>query len=412
MLFPLLRTAARAYGLLMHAVLRLTVWVGAAIGILPGMTATQRIERLDGSVLSAREIDAEVERLMAKAEVPGLALALIQDAHPVYMKAYGSRNVQEKLPLEIDTVMYGASLTKLAFAYMVMQLVEEKIIELDRPIGGYLKKPLPDYPKYADLAGDARWKALTARMLLSHTPGFPNFRFLNPDEKLDFKFDPGARYAYSGEGYNLLQFVLEEGLGLNAGQEMQARVFDRFGMTRTSMTWRDDFKPNLADGYDAEGKVEAHHARRSVRAAGSMDTTISDYAKFLSGLIRGEGLSASSKAELLRPQIEINSAHQFPTLDTATEPANRKIKLSAGLGSILFEGPHGKAFHKGGHDDWTANLAVCVEGKGQCILLLSNSVRAEMIFPSLVKKVFGESGNPWAWEYNPASTPSLGDDAQ
>jgi CubicO group peptidase (beta-lactamase class C family) len=365
------------------------------------------LHRLDGSALTPRQIDAEVEALMAKGLVPGMALALIENGQPVYVKAYGLRSVEKKEPLAIDTVMYGASLTKLAFAYMTMQLVDEKMIDLDRPITTYLKKPLPEYPKYADLANDARWKALTPRMLLDHTPGFPNFRFVNADEKLDFKFDPGTRYAYSGEGINLMQFVLEEGLGLDVGKEMQKRVFDRFGMTRTSMTWRDDFAPNLANGYDADGKLEGHHQRGSVRAAGSMDTTIADYVKFLAGFMRGEGLSAAARAEMLRPQIAITSPHQFPTLETAVEPANRKIDLSSGLGSVLFKGPHGPAFYKGGHDDWTDNLAVCVEAKKRCILLLSNSVRAETVYPALVESLFGDTGLPWSWEYNPEGSKLL-----
>jgi CubicO group peptidase (beta-lactamase class C family) len=373
----------------------------AAASPLAAATPEPALHRLDGSALTPRQIDAEVEALMAQGRVPGMALALIENGQPVYVKAYGLRSVENKLPLATDTVMYGASLTKLAFAYMVMQLVDEKVIDLDRPITAYLKKPLPEYPKYADLANDARWKALTPRMLLDHTPGFPNFRFINPDEKLDFKFDPGTRYAYSGEGINLMQFVLEEGLGLDVGKEMQKRVFDRFGMTRTSMTWRDDFAPNLASGYDADGKLEGHHQRGSVRAAGSMDTTIADYVKFLAGFMRGEGLSAAARAEMLRPQIAITSPHQFPTLETKVEPANRKIDLSSGLGSVLFKGPHGAAFYKGGHDDWTDNLAVCVEAKKRCILLLSNSVRAETIYPALVESLFGHTGLPWSWEYNP-----------
>src|ERR1044071_4021017 len=163
------------------------------------------IQRLDGSKLAPKQIDAEVERLMTKGRVRGLALALIQNGKPVYVKSYGLRSVEKNQPLETDTVMYGASLTKLTFAYFVMQLVDEGKINLDQPISAYLKKPLPDYPKYADLAGDPRWRSLTARNLLDHTPGFPNFRFLNSDGKLDFKFDPGTRYAYSGEGINLLQ---------------------------------------------------------------------------------------------------------------------------------------------------------------------------------------------------------------
>jgi CubicO group peptidase (beta-lactamase class C family) len=384
----------------------LFVVAGSILGCRPSVekvSSETEIRRTDGSILSPSQVDQEVEGLMEKGQVPGLALALIREGRPVYIKAYGLRDVEEKLPLQTDTVMYGASLTKLAFAYMVMQLVDERIVSLDRPIGEYLKRPLSQYPKYVDLADEPRWRALTPRMILSHTTGFPNFRFLNPDGKLDLKFEPGTRYAYSGEGYNLLQFVLEEGLGLNVGAEMQKRVFDRFGMTRTSMTWREEFRQNMADGYDADGKVEPHDARANVRAAGSMDTTVSDYAKFLAGFQRGEGLSARSKEEMLRPQIPIMSAHQFPTLDPATdEIANQRIKLASGLGLVLFEGPFGKTFFKGGHDDWTDNLAICVEGSDQCILLLSNSVRAETIFPLLVKAVFGETGLPWTWEYNPA----------
>lgn len=363
------------------------------------------IHRIDGSKIAPSRIDAEVERLMTKGRVPGLALALIENGKPVYVKSYGLRSVEKNQPLESDTVMYGASLTKLVFAYFIMQLVDEGKIKLDQSISAYLKKPLPDYPKYADLANDPRWRSLTARMLLDHTPGFPNFRFLNADGKLDFKFDPGTRYAYSGEGMNLLQFVLEEGLGLDVGREMQRRIFDRFGMTRTGMTWRDDFAQNMADGYDVNGKLERHHARGSVRAAGSMDTTITDYAKFLAAFMRGEGLSAAARGEMLRPQIAITSAHQFPTLDTTLNRANREIGLSAGLGSVLFKSPYGAAFFKGGHDDWTDNMVVCVESKKQCILLLSNSMRGEVIYPALIKSVFGDTRLPWSWEYNPQGSP-------
>jgi len=367
------------------------------------------IRRLDGKNPNTREIDAEVQEQMEQERVPGLALALIQDGRPVYVKSYGLRSVEEATPLQADTIMYAASLTKLAFAYMVMQLVDEKKLDLDKRIATCLAKPLPEYPKYAELSADARWKSVTPRMLLNHTPGFPNFRFLNPDEKLDFKFDPGSRYAYSGEGYNLLQFLLEEGLGMDVGREMERRVFERFAMTRTSMTWRDDFESNVAHGYALDGKLEKHRARRNVRAAGSMDSTITDYANFLAGFMRGEGISAEARREMLRPQIAITSAHQFPTLDTAANPAHEKIGLSAGLGLVLFTSSHGPAFFKGGHDDWTGNMAICVESKKQCILLMSNSVRAEIIYPALVHSLFGETKLPWEWEYNAtvaAPTPS------
>ncbi len=341
---------------------------------------------------------------MQARQVPGLAVALVEDGRVVFTRSYGVANVEEKRPLQKDTVMYGASLTKLAFASMVMQLVDEKTLELDQSIAKYLPKPLPKYEKYADLAQDERWRKLTPRILLDHTTGFPNFRFLNPDGKLDFKFDPGTRYAYSGEGINLLQFVLETGLGLDVGREMQRRVFDRFGMKRTSMTWREDFAPNYADGYDEHGKREGHHLRKNVRAAGSMDTTIEDAAKFLAGFLRSEGLSPAARAEMLRPQVAIRSAHQFPTIDPAEDPALAEIELAAGLGCVLFRSPLGPAFFKGGHDEWTDNLAIGIPGKKRGLLLLSNSILAETIYPALVRFLWGDTGLPWSWEYN---TPGL-----
>jgi CubicO group peptidase (beta-lactamase class C family) len=188
-----------------------------------------------------------------------------------------------------------------AFAYMVMQLVEEGTLDLDVTIDRYLPRPLPEYtdPKiedayarWSDLAGDERWRRLTPRMLLNHASGFANFGFLEPDGKLRFHFDPGTRFSYSGDGIMLLQFVLEKGLGLDVGREMQRRVFDRFGMTRSSLMWRPDFAANLADGWALDGSTEPHDERSRVRAAGSLDTTITDFARFAAGYVRGDGLSA------------------------------------------------------------------------------------------------------------------------
>lgn len=368
------------------------------------------IGRLDGQALDARAVDSAVRRLMKANQVPGLAVALIRGDRVVYLHAYGMRDVAKGLPLETDTVMYGASLTKPTFAYLVMQLVDEGRIDLDRPISAYLPKPLPEYADYADLAGDPRWKKLTMRMLLDHTSGFPNFRFFTPDGyrengKLKFYFDPGTHYAYSGEGILLAQRVLERGLGLDVGAEMQRRIFDRFGMTRTSMTWRDDFAANLAEGYAPDGKLLGHNKRSHVRAPGSMDTTITDWSRFLAGFLRGEGLTAGSRAEMVRMQIPIHSVAQFPTWSTKTTHQYDAIRLGYGLGWGLFETPFGHAFFKEGHDDGTANYALCVEPRKACVLLMSNSLRAEGIFKPLVDTLMGDTHLPWKWEnYIPYST--------
>jgi CubicO group peptidase (beta-lactamase class C family) len=352
-------------------------------------------------------IDREVRAAMAQTGARGLALAVVEDGRVAHVQAWGDRNAAGA-PLQTDTVMYGASLTKAAFAWYVMTLVDEGVVDLDTPIDRYLPQPLPSYTgrdienryaRWSDLAGDERWRKLTPRILLSHRSGFSNFGFAEPDGKLRFHFEPGARYAYSGDGLILLQFVLERGLGRNVGAEMQQRIFDRFAMPNTSMIWRPDFARNLADGWMADGKVEPHDERSKVRAAGSMDTTIADFARFAAGYMRGDGLSPASRAELTRPQHPITTRSQFPSLQPELPAEARPVGLAAGLSVIVFDGPQGRGFFKGGHNDSTGNTWTCVERGRRCVVILANDVRAEPAFPRLVRSILGETGVPYRWEY-------------
>lgn len=352
----------------------------------------------------AARVDGEVNRVMKATGAKGLAIAVIEGGQVAYAQSYGQRN-EAGAALKRDTIMYGASLTKAAFAYMVMQLVDERVIDLDTSIAKYLSKSLPDYPtedKYAawsDLKGDERWRKLTPRILLSHSSGFHNFGFLDSDQKLRIHFEPGTRYSYSGDGFILLQFVLERGLGLDVGHEMLRRVFDRFGMANTSMIWRPNFATNLADGWDMKGRVEPHDERSTVRAAGSMDTTVADIARFAAGYVRGDGLSGQARAELTRAQMAITTASQFPVLQDEVAPDLRHKGLAVGLGVIVFDGPQGRGFQKGGHNDTTGNTLVCIENGKRCVVILSNDVRAEAGFPALVKFALGDTGMTWTWEY-------------
>jgi CubicO group peptidase (beta-lactamase class C family) len=347
----------------------------------------------------ATMIDSTARALMQREHVQGLALAVIDTGTVVHVAAYGIRNAARD-PLTTQTIMYGASLTKTVFTYLVMQLVDEGRLNLDASIAGLLPRPLPEYDDYHDLAGDPRWKELTLRMLLTHTSGFGNFRWLEDDGKLRFHHDPGTRYGYSGEGFYIAQLVLEEALGLDVGREMQTRVFDRFGMTRTSMQWRPDFRANLADGFRIDGTPEPHDERSSVSAAGSMDTDIDDQARLWAGIARGDGLTPDSRAEMMRPQVAITSVHQFPTLVPDTNPANATIGLAAALGLVTFQDARGQVWFKGGHNEWTGNMVICIESRQRCLVLLSNDVRAERIYPDLTRAILGQTRLPWTWEYD------------
>ncbi|TFW30941.1 serine hydrolase domain-containing protein [Duganella callida] len=355
-----------------------------------------------------QQLDAEIRRLMDAAHVPGLALALIEDGQVSYRQAYGYANVDKRQPLRTDTIMYGASLTKAAFAYMVMQLVDEKLLSLDATLPALLRKPLPDYPAYADLKDDPRWKLLTPRMLLSHTSGLLNWRYINDDQKLDFKYAPGSRYVYSGEGLNLLQLVIEERTGTPLQTLMQQRIFDRFQMRDSSMVWRKEWEGREATHYAQDGTAIAHKRRGNARAAGSMDTTLDDYASFLAGVLRGEGLSAAAHQEMLSPQLAIVSPQQFPSHWPGETDLWRKIGLSIGLGWPLYRSPLGLAFFKEGNDDGTNNVALGFLQLRKGIVMLSNSSNAEHMFYPVIDYVYGNTCLPWFWmNYIPYDRPEL-----
>ena len=173
----------------------------------------QTLKRVDGSKLSVDSLNTKIEYLMKVANVSGVAISIFNDNKPVFSRTYGLANVQKNIPFEKTSVMYGASFAKTVFAYIAMQYVQEKVIELDKPLVEYLTRPLTEYKingwrrGYQELKDDGRYKKITARMCLTHTTGFPNWRWFETDKKLKIKFDPGTRYSYSGEGLYLLQFV-------------------------------------------------------------------------------------------------------------------------------------------------------------------------------------------------------------
>jgi len=208
------------------------------------------VRRLDATTIAPGEIDTTVTRLMTAGKVTGLGLAILADGQIAYLKAYGIRDKEKNLPLTTDSVMSAASFTKVAFAYLVMQLLEEDTLSLDKPVYEYLPKPLPEFEPYKDLAGDPRYKKITARMLLSHTSGLPNWRWFTDEKKLQIYFEPGARFAYSGEGIALLQLVVENVTKRGLKELMDERVFGPLKMTRSSMVWESRFEDDYANGYD------------------------------------------------------------------------------------------------------------------------------------------------------------------
>jgi CubicO group peptidase (beta-lactamase class C family) len=358
----------------------------------------RQVTRLDGSSISPRQIDATVNQLMRTARVTGVGIAVLNGARVVYLKAYGLRDTEHHLLLTPDSVMTAASLTKSAFATMVMQLVEERVVDLDKPVCEYLPKPLPEYPAYKDLANDPRYKKITMRMLLDHTSGFPNWRWSTEDKKLSINFPPASRFAYSGEGIDLAQMVVETITKKSVNELMTERIFQPLGMTRTSMIWESRFESDYANGYDEEGKSLGPERRHRGDAAGSMQTTLGDYARFVEAVLGGRLLDSKTRELMLSPQIKIVSKHEFPSLAAETTTSNNAIRLSYGLGWGLFWTPAGKAFFKEGHDDGWRHYVVCFDQPKSGMLIMTNSSNGEDIYSGLLETVLRDTFTPLEWE--------------
>lgn len=362
------------------------------------------VQKLDGTSIQVAEIDRIITTLMKNAAVTGLNLGIINNDSVAFIKSYGWKNEAEKEPIDTATVFSAASFSKAVFASLVMQMVLDGKIDLDKPVYQYFDKPLPDYPEYADLAGDERWKLITPRHCLSHTTGFPNWRFLNPNGngKLEIFFTPGTRYAYSGEGLVLLQMAVEKLSGRGLESVMREKVFQPIGMKNTSYVWQPAFDKNFALGYDGDGNPLQPKKRYEPNAAGSMVTTISDYTKFISAILQQKWLARKFTAEMFTPQVRIHSARQFPSLRTDTTSENDKIQLSYGLGWGLLMSSYGRAFFKEGHDDGWEHYGISFPEKGTAIIIMTNSSNGESIFKELLEKIIGDTFTPWKWEnYTP-----------
>ena len=158
---------------------------------LYGAIHAQSIQRLDKSRISFVALDDSIQHLMKAANVQGIAISIFNNNKPVYEKTFGYKRLDTKEPIKTSTNIYGASLSKPVFAVLVMRLVEEGVLDLDKPLQDYLPKPIYEYTPtkkwhddYSDLRSDTLYQKITARMCLDHTSGFPNWRWYEPDQKL------------------------------------------------------------------------------------------------------------------------------------------------------------------------------------------------------------------------------------
>jgi CubicO group peptidase (beta-lactamase class C family) len=367
----------------------------------------QNIKRLDNSSIISRQLDTKINQLMKDALVPGMAVTIYNEGKPVYQKLFGYKNAETKAPLQANTNIYGASLSKAVFAVLVMKLVEEKVIGLDRPLQDYLPKPVYEYGKgsswnqdFTSLKEDSLYNKITARHCLSHSSGFPNWRWYEPDQKLHVHFEPGSQYSYSGEGLCYLQFVIEKVTGKLLNELMREKLFGPLGMKNSSYTWEPEFESNYCVGHDTSGKIYPKDKDNAPRSASTLETTPEDYSLFTAAVLQRKILTSATYDTLFRKQLRIHSRVQMRTdawKDSTDE--NEAIQLGYALGWGRLETPYGFGVFKEGHGDGFQHYSIIFPGKKLGIVILTNSDNGESIFKELLEYAIGDTFTPWKWQH-------------
>ncbi|TSE04202.1 serine hydrolase domain-containing protein [Aquimarina algiphila] len=262
------------------------------------------IKNLIGKEVSIDSVEAFINLQMKTLNVPGISLAIINDGKVAYHLTKGYADVAKKKNVSNRTIFEGASLSKPLFAYFIMGFVEEGQLDLDKPLYKYLP--------YDDIAYDERYKKITARMVLSHTTGFPNWRSDYEDNKLFISFEPGTAFQYSGEGYQYLAKVLAHILKTDdAGLEKiyQERVASKLNLKYTKFIQDSYNMKNKAEGYKDGIVVGEDDDPKIFGSAFSIHSEALDFSKWLIALINKEGLSKESYDELFKTQFTLPDGH-------------------------------------------------------------------------------------------------------
>lgn len=297
------------------------------------ITRTDTLLGIVGTPTSVSAFDELLSALVDAGAIAGLSIAVINAGDVVYSRSLGVAEAASDTPVTGCTVFEGASITKPLFGQFVMTFVDEGRLDLDTPLYQYLPHP--------DLSPSPESEAITARMVLSHQTGLPNWRSDDPDRGLTFSFFPGTNFEYSGEGYQYLTLVLQEIAGTDGpGLErmFQERIARPAGMVRTQIIPSQDLQKLKAQPYLADLVPAKRWTYDDVfGAAYGVNTDAADYAKWVMAVLRSEGLSDRAWATYLAPQdVDVPQTSETTQFGEAQIALGFFVYDLPGLGRVYF----------------------------------------------------------------------------
>ena len=360
--------------------------LGAVVVSLPLFSLLSSVKKetttLSGATI--QQLGKDVPELMKKGGVPGLAIAVIRGGKTTWLHGFGMKEVKTGQPVTGETVFEAASLSKPVFAYGVLKLVEQGKLGLDTPLTVYLPKPF--------VAGDERLAKITARIVLSHRTGFPNWPA--DDGSVSIYFTPGARFSYSGEGYIYLQRVVEQITGKSLNQYMTEAVFTPLGMTSSSYVWRPDFDALTATGYDSDGKPTELWKPTEAGAASSLNTTAKDYALFVEAVLTRKGLKSATLREMETPEIALDPACRI-CIKHEPKQLSKNLFWALGWGIERKDGTDG-LWHWGDNGSFKGFVMADPKTKSGVVMFANSENRLEVAKP-LVDETMGRGSLAFEW---------------
>lgn len=325
--------------------------------------------------------------LMKKANIPGLSVASVVNGKFSECLSLGitDNSLNPAITVNSTTVFEAASLSKPVFAYIVLKMIGRgELSKSGEPPEKGLDRPLHEIADFGPphLRDHPYYKLLTARLVLTHRTGLPNWG--KPNEPINFKFKPGEQYGYSGQAITYLQEVIEKqcGMGLDKLAKNELPL---------EMTHRSFYRPQdltIAVRHDEEMNPQplpTDNFKPAAYAACSLHTTAKDYALFIAAWMSDKTL-----------QYAFDFDHNF-TMIKDKWAVEQKVsnddlqKVTWGLGWGLQKTNQGTiAFHWGDMGDSKAFVAINLQTKAG-IVFFANSCNGLAIAHEIISSTIGDS---------------------